>query len=702
MEGKDKQKIGLVLLSGDTALSLRFCSSISRLAKSSGVALFVFAGGMPTKEQLQCPYFSSVILFADPCLFEESDTIDLSLFGSTPCILVNFRQKGFSSLTCDLYPAARKLLQHCLDGKRQIACIQGPAHNELAQQSFQAYRDTLAENNLPLDFKLVSDLGLTELIDRALVPGIDFDAIYCFGSEQALDIGMQLQARLFDIQIVGCVTRGGSPLPSIILPISQMTLPAWEMALSEVPCDRVFDCEVSFSTSFLQEDLFSNKQELLSTVVQTYDLDAVQAETILQFIDTCTHLNESMFSSLKSLSSLFLEEGGAPVLLQELLLGFTLQSKTESLFLQLAYHASQVQASLHYRQQTLFAWIQKAMDDHWQQSSKILSEHLPLLGIHSCYIVQQQLRRRVVAGFHATELISEEQSLPFDNELLPPTLGPLLNDSCWLQIPLNQENKTGYMLLETTGCQPETLVVLKALFSPLILSEYPQGPDKYVVAIGDGPGEIALRLSSARKILLHKDDEFFSALQNARPSLLIVDSVDIPFFNRVRSMAATSLTPIVLVKDSFSPQDAEDVLLIPRFIMVHTSVAMSRSFLVRLASVCAGEGEDISTMTAALVKGAIVYIDEHVETQFSRWELAEAVNASEDYLGRIFRKEMGLSLWDYLHMHRVAIATEMLKQTPLTITEIANKTGFKDLAYFSRVFKSVMGYSPSQVRSQKP
>ena len=320
---------------------------------------------MPTKEQLQGCDFTALILFADPCLFEERDSIDFSLFGITPCILVNVSQKGFPSLACTLYPAARKQLQHCLDGKRHIACIQGPANNELAQQSFQAYRDILAENNLPLDFKLVSDLGLTELIDyRGLVPGIDFDAIYCFGSDHALDLGMQLRSRGFDVQIVVCATSGGSPIPSVILPISQMAFPAWEMALSVVPCDRVFDCEVSLGNSFLQGDLFSNKQELLSTLVQTYDLD------------------DSMFSALKELSSRFLIKGGSFVLLQELLYGFSLlQEKPQSLFLQLAYHSSQVQASLLCKQQTFFARIQKAMGDHSQQRAKILSEHLPLLGI---------------------------------------------------------------------------------------------------------------------------------------------------------------------------------------------------------------------------------------------------------------------------------------------------------------------------------
>lgn len=217
MKSKDKQKIGLILVSGDTAHSLRFCSSISRLAKRTDSALFVFTGGMPAKEQLLGHGCNAFILFADPCTYGGSDYIDFSLFGVTPCLLVNFSKKGFFSLTNNVYSAAKDLLEHTLASKKLIACIQGPMRNELAQQCFQAYRDTLAEHSMGLDFKLVSDVGLEELLDhRALVPGVDFDSIYCFGDDQALDIERELLRRGFDIPIVVCASRGGSPFSSTL------------------------------------------------------------------------------------------------------------------------------------------------------------------------------------------------------------------------------------------------------------------------------------------------------------------------------------------------------------------------------------------------------------------------------------------------------------------------------------------------------
>ena len=129
MKSTGGQRIGLVLVSQDTALSLRFCSSLGRLSRDSGVPLFVFAGGMPIKEQLHSLDCTAYIVFADPTLAEESDSIDLSLFGTAPCILVNFSRTGFPSLTTTLYPAAKELLQSCFADKKKIACIQGPSNN---------------------------------------------------------------------------------------------------------------------------------------------------------------------------------------------------------------------------------------------------------------------------------------------------------------------------------------------------------------------------------------------------------------------------------------------------------------------------------------------------------------------------------------------------------------------------------------------
>lgn len=697
MKSKDKQRVGLVLVSGDTPLSLRFSTSIGRLAKRSEVALFVFSAGLPTEEQLKGRAFTAIILFADPLLVEEDDFFDLSLFGPIPCILVNFHQKGFVSLSCNLYPAAKALLEYCLDDKRLIACIQGPLHNNLAIQSFQAYRDILAEKNLLLDFKLVSDIGLSELTEqRALVPGKDFDAICCFGDEQALSLSMYLEDKGTVIPIVVVGSQGGGPHPSVVLPISQMALSAWEMALSGFGDDHVFDCSLYLTSEIEQPSLFTNKQVLLSSVVQGYDLDEEDAETILEFIEACTSLDDSMMDTLEQNISQFLTEGGSLLLLQRLLVGFS--QPNQPLFSRLLLYSATIQASMHDKRQSFLVQIEKTLREKPQDVAAIMDGYL---AISSWFVVQQHVRSRVIAGMHGGAGSEEAQLVSFDSDLLPPSLAPLLNEGCWLSIPLDHGSKAGYLLLQTCFIQTEQVLLLKALFSSLLVAEEDMSSEECIVAIGDGPADVALRLKGFRHVLLQNQHEFFPALKNSHPALVIVETVDTPFFNELRSKGETSSTPIVLVKDAFSSQDAEDVMLIPHLIMVHSSVASDRAFLVRIASIIAGESQNIPTMTAALVKGAVAYIDAHAQTQFSRWELADAVNASEDYLGRVFRKEMGLPLWDYLHIHRIALATDMLKKTPLSITEIAYQTGFKDLAYFSRVFRKVMGFPPSQLHSQQ-
>ena len=254
------------MVSGESNASLRFCSSIGRLAKRSGVTLFVFAGGMPTKEQVQGSDFTSILLFADPLLVEESESFDLSLFGPIPCVAVNFTPMGLPSIQCNLYLGAKKLLQHYLEGRNRIACIQGPANNRLAQTELSSLPGPpFAENNLPLISRSCTDIGLNELLDhRALVPGIDFTLLYCFDDEQALCLGLELEKRGFSTPILVGAARGGSPFPSVVIPVSQMATSAWEAALSGLPGESLFECDISDGEGIFQPDVLNDKSLLLS------------------------------------------------------------------------------------------------------------------------------------------------------------------------------------------------------------------------------------------------------------------------------------------------------------------------------------------------------------------------------------------------------------------------------------------------------
>jgi transcriptional regulator GlxA family with amidase domain len=124
---------------------------------------------------------------------------------------------------------------------------------------------------------------------------------------------------------------------------------------------------------------------------------------------------------------------------------------------------------------------------------------------------------------------------------------------------------------------------------------------------------------------------------------------------------------------------------------------LSPEFRERVKALMAGD-EILPPHTGALVKKALLYFDSHIESRVSRWKLAEAASVSEDYLTRIFHREMGLSPWDYLNRFRVFFAAGLLLKTDETIQEIALRSGFQDHAYFCRVFKKIYGLSPGQYR----
>ncbi len=104
--------------------------------------------------------------------------------------------------------------------------------------------------------------------------------------------------------------------------------------------------------------------------------------------------------------------------------------------------------------------------------------------------------------------------------------------------------------------------------------------------------------------------------------------------------------------------------------------------------------------TSALVKHAVAYFHQNYDRALSRWEVAEAIGVSESYLSRVFRQELGISPWDYLNRYRILQAKRLLRRKSDSIKTIAPQVGFKDPAYFSRVFHKLTGLSPTAYRER--
>ncbi|MDO5422413.1 MAG: response regulator [Eubacteriales bacterium] len=101
------------------------------------------------------------------------------------------------------------------------------------------------------------------------------------------------------------------------------------------------------------------------------------------------------------------------------------------------------------------------------------------------------------------------------------------------------------------------------------------------------------------------------------------------------------------------------------------------------------------------VKTVKKMITENLSVEISRDELAAAVFMSPDHLTKLFKKETGMSLSDYIIQKRLLLAQQLLTSTDLSIVEIASRAGFSYSSYFVRIFKKKLGITPQQYRKEQ-
>ncbi len=94
------------------------------------------------------------------------------------------------------------------------------------------------------------------------------------------------------------------------------------------------------------------------------------------------------------------------------------------------------------------------------------------------------------------------------------------------------------------------------------------------------------------------------------------------------------------------------------------------------------------------------YILEHQAEDLSLGQVAKAVNTSTFYFCKMFKKVTGINFTDYLSRVRIEKSKNLLLNPNLRISEIAFEVGFQSLTHFNRVFKKILGQSPTQYRAQ--
>ena len=90
------------------------------------------------------------------------------------------------------------------------------------------------------------------------------------------------------------------------------------------------------------------------------------------------------------------------------------------------------------------------------------------------------------------------------------------------------------------------------------------------------------------------------------------------------------------------------------------------------------------------------WINSHYSSKLSSTTLEEMFEINFDYINRIFSEMTGQTIFSYLNMLRINQAKELIRTTNLSFTEIAYLVGIEDKYYFSRVFKRMVGMTPTE------
>lgn len=113
-----------------------------------------------------------------------------------------------------------------------------------------------------------------------------------------------------------------------------------------------------------------------------------------------------------------------------------------------------------------------------------------------------------------------------------------------------------------------------------------------------------------------------------------------------------------------------------------------------------GKAAEQDTMTPA-IQAIVDYIKKNYMHNIKLSEIAEHIHLEPSYISSLFKKHSGFTVTEYIRMHRIGIAKELLLETDRKVEDIAHSTGFYDIQHFSKQFKEYEGITPSQYRSIK-
>lgn len=110
------------------------------------------------------------------------------------------------------------------------------------------------------------------------------------------------------------------------------------------------------------------------------------------------------------------------------------------------------------------------------------------------------------------------------------------------------------------------------------------------------------------------------------------------------------------------------------------------------------EGTVPGENTSGIIEHIKNYVKEHLSEEINMEDIARVVHLNPQYMVRLFKKQEGISILEYITDERISLASVLLRETEDTIYQVADQVGYANYSYFSRVYKKMTGKTPQEYK----
>jgi two-component system response regulator YesN len=181
---------------------------------------------------------------------------------------------------------------------------------------------------------------------------------------------------------------------------------------------------------------------------------------------------------------------------------------------------------------------------------------------------------------------------------------------------------------------------------------------------------------------------------------LLVDAAGISFASRQAYIIHVTSSVLQMLDDEITARSIDSLKVFSRLLSCSNIQTLYEFFFTIIQEYAAQFQMIHKKKSHEAVISVTRLIDTHYKENLTLADLADAVHLNASYLSVLFKNSTGTTVTDYLTGVRLDRAKELLRDTSLKVYEIAEKVGFKTIAYFTSVFKKSEGVTPGEFRKK--